>query len=472
MTPELFKIYDSDALMVYIWFKFVFNSEVMEQIAQNPDVPVQTFLTKERIEFFERLKPGFEIFCNTNKIFTDKQLNQIYIFWGAPFSLFFGIFLLWCCSAIEEGIITGVTFRNILKKNFFLPVGHIYSSKPLNHNNIVRKGFKAGFIIFIISEVMFFFGFFWAFFHSALSPVIQIGAVWPPVDTIFITVKGFAVANTVILLTSGLTLTVAHYTLELVPQKRYKLNKTNNPWIEQKHIYTKNNLEDLQRNLFGINIAVLHKIKLPFISFFLSKLKSSEFLKHFFLNNPIFLLTPIQRFFGITLSLYQTELLVKWYVNVLLNLTIMLAFLFMGFQITEYFISLVHINTGIYGSTFYLITGLHGLHVFIGTCFLIYCRLATTTNRFPGLLTTFYSLLTTRYDQEAINLKESIKRKQDLYLQEEDLFPREHSSWYYGKDGIESFECAAWYWHFVDVVWILVFAFVYVWSHSTVLDKQ
>jgi cytochrome c oxidase subunit 3 len=66
---------------------------------------------------------------------------------------------------------------------------------------------------------MFFFGFFWAFFHSALSPTIQIGAVWPPLGVDFITVKGFAVANTVILLTSGATLTIAHYALELIPQR-------------------------------------------------------------------------------------------------------------------------------------------------------------------------------------------------------------------------------------------------------------
>jgi len=43
---------------------------------------------------------------------------------------------------------------------------------------------------------------------------------------------------------------------------------------------------------------------------------------------------------------------------------------------------------------------------------------------------------------------------------------------HYGRFGIESFESAAWYWHFVDVVWIFVFGFVYVWSHLTVLDQQ
>ena len=72
---------------------------------------------------------------------------------------------------------------------------------------------------------MFFFGFFWAFFHSSLSPAIQIGAIWPPVDIDYITVNGFAVANTVILLTSGMTLTVAHYAFELLPQKNVERKK-------------------------------------------------------------------------------------------------------------------------------------------------------------------------------------------------------------------------------------------------------
>lgn len=65
----------------------------------------------------------------------------------------------------------------------------------------------------------------------------------------------------------------------------------------------------------------------------------------------------------------------------MLDLTLLLALLFMVFQGTEYFISPVNINTGIYGSTFYMITGLHGAHVFIGTCFLLYCRTAVAPAR-------------------------------------------------------------------------------------------
>jgi len=48
------------------------------------------------------------------------------------------------------------------------------------HTQAVRDGLKWGFMLFITSEIMLFFGFFWAFFHSALNPAIEIGGVYPP----------------------------------------------------------------------------------------------------------------------------------------------------------------------------------------------------------------------------------------------------------------------------------------------------
>ena len=44
----------------------------------------------------------------------------------------------------------------------------------------VQSGFKSGMVLFIVSEVMFFFAFFLAFFHSALAPAPEIGSMWPP----------------------------------------------------------------------------------------------------------------------------------------------------------------------------------------------------------------------------------------------------------------------------------------------------
>jgi len=52
--------------------------------------------------------------------------------------------------------------------------------KEGHHNSYVRKGLKLGMILFITSEVMLFFSFFWAFFHASLNPTIEIGCVWPP----------------------------------------------------------------------------------------------------------------------------------------------------------------------------------------------------------------------------------------------------------------------------------------------------
>lgn len=48
------------------------------------------------------------------------------------------------------------------------------------HSLAVRTGLRYGFLLFILSEVMLFFGFFWAFFHSSFCPSILLGAQWPP----------------------------------------------------------------------------------------------------------------------------------------------------------------------------------------------------------------------------------------------------------------------------------------------------
>ena len=68
-------------------------------------------------------------------------------------------------------------------------------------------------ILFIVSEVMFFFGFFWAFFHSSLSPVPEIGSLWPPMGIDTISAWGVPLLNTIILLSSGITITWAHHAI-------------------------------------------------------------------------------------------------------------------------------------------------------------------------------------------------------------------------------------------------------------------
>jgi cytochrome c oxidase subunit 3 len=78
------------------------------------------------------------------------------------------------------------------------------------HTRIVRKGLKLGFIFFIASEIMLFFGFFWAFFHSALCPSIEIGSIWPPIGLKVISVFDFPLFNTFVLIISGFSVTWAH----------------------------------------------------------------------------------------------------------------------------------------------------------------------------------------------------------------------------------------------------------------------
>lgn len=82
-----------------------------------------------------------------------------------------------------------------------------------HHTLSVIGNLRLGFLLFILREVIFFFRFFWAFFHRSLAPAVWIGCQWPPSGVVPLNFLATPLLNTVILLRSGASVTIAHVLL-------------------------------------------------------------------------------------------------------------------------------------------------------------------------------------------------------------------------------------------------------------------
>lgn len=218
-------------------------------------------------------------------------------------------------------IITGISLLALTCIQWWRDINRESTLQGL-HTVKVIKGLRWGIILFITSEVLFFFSFFWRFFHRRLSPNIELGISWPPAGIFPFNPIQVPLLNTIILLASGVTVTWSHH-------------------------------------------AIIEK-------------KLSQAIQS-------------------------------------LLLTVILGGYFTCLQAIEYWEAPFSIADSVYGSTFFVATGFHGLHVIIGSTFLLVCLARLSNCHFS-------------------------------------------SNHHFG------FEAAAWYWHFVDVVWLFLYITIYWWG--------
>ena len=191
----------------------------------------------------------------------------------------------------------------------------------------------------------------------------------------------------------------------------------------QKSIHTSAVQENLRIGMVLFIVSEVLFFAAFFGSYFYSSILPGEAVGHIWPPKEITPLDPFHLPYLNTLILLLSGTTVTWAHHEILNgrarealkgllITVLLGLTFTCIQAYEYMHAGFGIKDGVYGSNFYMATGFHGAHVMIGTAFLAVCAYRAWKN---------------------------------------DLSPKAHVG----------FEAAAWYWHFVDVVWLFLFISIY-----------
>lgn len=150
------------------------------------------------------------------------QLHPFHLVGPSPWPIFTSFSLLNVALTLgltSHGYITNInllflTFFTLLYSMTLWFKDIIAESTYLGEHTIaVKRGLNQGFLLFVVSEILIFISLFWAFFHSAINPTMEIGMSWPPAGIEAISPAELPLLNTIILLASGVTITYAHHAL-------------------------------------------------------------------------------------------------------------------------------------------------------------------------------------------------------------------------------------------------------------------
>ena len=314
----------------------------------------------------------------------------------------------------------------------------VYSEEQAGFHTLeVQKGFQYAVLLFILSELMLFISFFWAYFHFSLNSNSYTGGTFIPKGLVSFYWYRIPLLNTLLLLASGLSLSLAH--ILLIEWDRYMKLKI---WIK---LLTYHVFEFSNDNLW-LNTKLLQHKKTFWSSFqrksYLIDFRGSWNSMYGIVrtSNDNSCLLPLTY----TLKIKGLRSDTLWLPNFWVLDTVIKGFVFLVYQAYEYSSSMFAINDSVYGAVFFSLTGLHGLHVLIGVSFL-----------FSYLVVAF---------RQAFSKKSYMHGKLFVYA-DRGLNVKPSYAINFWSHRI-AFDGAAWYWHFVDVVWFFVFLFVYWWGFS------